>query len=93
MALQLGRCLAVQTGVATLRMCFVTPVIPYALSFSPQLLIGQGDFSAALFALAVIRLGVVAFTLTAVTPSYSVGVLRRIERGIILAPSIALVAP
>ena len=82
-----------QTGVTALRLCFVAFVIPYAFFFNPQLLIGQVEFSTPLFALAVAKLGVAVFTLTTATTGYFARDLRQFERGIILALSIALVAP
>lgn len=82
-----------QTGVAALRLCFVAFVIPYAFFFNPQLLIGQVEFSAPLFALAIAKLGVAVFALTTATTGFFHRNLGQFERGIVIVLSVSLVAP
>ena len=82
-----------QTGVAALRLCFVAFVIPYAFFFNPQLLIGQVEYSAPLFALAIAKLGVAVFALTTATTGFFHRNLGQFERGIVIVLSVSLVAP
>ena len=51
------------------------------------------EFDAALFALAAGKLSFAVFTLTTVTTGYFARSLTRIERGLILALSVAVIAP
>ena len=82
-----------ETGISAVLLCAVAFVIPYAFFYHPQLLIGQVAFDAALFALAMVKLGLCVWLLTTATSGWAVRdlviwerVLRAVIAALIIAP-------
>ena len=84
-----------ETGISAVLLCSVAFVIPYAFFYHPQLLVGQVDFNAGLFTLAVVKLGLCVWMLTTATSGWAVNNLQiwsRILRSVVAVLLISSVA-